>query len=141
MASTSKVPLLPSRTHEIGESSSSGDPPTAGASTLQAQIVARQEEIRHLILQIQKVEHRMYMRMHGKEWYPGERRENEDRLWNCTNKKAQLTSTTNKLIKQTEESKAMVSALASKIDLLRRIKPAEPQVHDPEIRQKTKKED
>ncbi|CAL9751692.1 unnamed protein product [Musa acuminata subsp. burmannicoides] len=141
MASASKVPLLPRHTHAIGESSSSGDPPTEGASTLQAQIVARQEEIRRLILQIQKVEHRMYMRIHGKEWYPEERRENEDRLWDCKNKKAQLTSRTNNLIKQTEESKSMVSALASKIDLLRRIKPTEPQVHDPEIRQKTKKED
>ncbi|KAJ8505645.1 hypothetical protein OPV22_006531 [Ensete ventricosum] len=164
MASTSKVPLLPRHTHEIGESSSSRDSPTAGASTFQAQIVARQEEIRRLILQIQKIEHRMYMRIHCKDWYPvrplspprpsasvlelnllwslqEERRDNEERLWDCKNNKAQLTSRTSKLIKQTEESKAMVSALASKIDLLRRIKPTEPQVHDPETRQKTKKED
>ncbi|RWW60104.1 hypothetical protein BHE74_00032918 [Ensete ventricosum] len=101
MASTSKVPLLPRHTHEIGESSSSRDSPTAGASTFQAQIVARQEEIRRLILQIQKIEHRMYMRIHCKDWYPEERRDNEERLWDCKNNKAQLTSRTMTEVEQT----------------------------------------
>ncbi|URE22611.1 hypothetical protein MUK42_36032, partial [Musa troglodytarum] len=98
----------PRHNEDIGESSSPGDPYAAGQSALERKLHACQEEVRRMNVQIHRMRHRISMRKVAEDWYPTEKRRNEDRLWLCKKKTAELEKQHKRLLDETKASQSQV---------------------------------
>nr|XP_018677598.1 PREDICTED: uncharacterized protein LOC108952115 [Musa acuminata subsp. malaccensis] len=100
----------PRHNEDIGESSSPGDPYAAGPSALERELLACQDEVRSMNVQIHRMRYRISMRKVAEEWYPTERRSNEDQLWLCKKRTAQLAKQHKRLLAETKASQSQYLA-------------------------------